>query len=206
MGSYGSRMSLAGAVCILLAAGDAQGQILSGDALVNSLRQGGHVLVMRHASSPAELPNKQTANTGNTTLERQLDSAGRANATAMGEAFRRRRIPVGAVLSSPTYRALETVRYAQFGKAQTQPEINESGGGTQGPTEAQTAWLRKKAKEFPKSANTIIVTHSPNIVDAFPREAAGIAQGEALVFGPDGKGGAVVVARIKIEEWPGMRP
>ena len=32
-----------------------------------------------------------------------------------------------------------------------------------------------------------------------------LADGEALVLGPDGKGGATLVARIKIEEWPGMR-
>jgi len=31
----------------------------------------------------------------------------------MGDTFRRLRIPVGQVLSSPTYRALETARLAQ---------------------------------------------------------------------------------------------
>jgi len=35
----------------------------------------------------------------------------------------------------------------------------------------------------------------------FPAAAMGLADGEALIFGPDGKGGAVVVARLKIEEW-----
>jgi hypothetical protein len=32
-----------------------------------------------------------------------------------------------------------------------------------------------------------------------------VADGEALVYGPDGKGGATLVARVKIEEWPRLR-
>ena len=34
---------------------------------------------------------------------------------------------------------------------------------------------------------------------------ARVEDGEALVFGPDGKGGATVVARIKIGEWSAMK-
>jgi hypothetical protein len=32
--------------------------------------------------------------------------------------------------------------------------------------------------------------------------AAGLADGEALVFRPDGHGKASFVARVKIEDWP----
>ena len=67
----------------------------------------------------------------------------------------------------------------------------------------QAAWLRNKAREQPHTAtNTIVVTHTPNIVGAFGDEAAQIAAGEALVFHPDGKGGTELVGRVKIEEWP----
>jgi phosphohistidine phosphatase SixA len=180
----------------------ASAQALSGQDLVTTLRQGGYVLVMRHASSPREAPDKQTANSDNPTLERQLDAAGRSTATAMGEAFRRLRIPVGTVLSSPTYRALETVRYAQFGNPLTHPEIGDGGRSMQGGTEAQAIWLRQRTSQFPQGTNTLIVTHQPNIAGAFPQVASGLADGEALIFGPDGKGGAALLARVKIEEWP----
>ena len=80
--------------------------------LVQRLRQGGYVLVMRHASSPREAPTKEIANADNPKLERQLDEAGRSGARAMGNAVRVLRIPIGAVLTSPTYRAMETVRLA----------------------------------------------------------------------------------------------
>ena len=75
----------------------------------------------------------------------------------------------------------------------------------QGGTEAQAAWLQKKVTQIPTGTNTIIVTHLPNIAGAFPQLASGLADGEALIFGSDGKGGTTLVTRIKIEEWPQIR-
>jgi len=45
----------------------------------------------------------------------------------------------------------------------------------------------------------------PNIARAFPSLASGVSVVEALVFDADGKGGAALVGRIKIEEWPRLR-
>jgi phosphohistidine phosphatase SixA len=191
---------------VLLMTTATSAQTLSGEALVKALQKGGYVIVMRHASSPREAPDKQTANADNTKLERQLDEEGRTTATAMGQAFRDLKIPVGEVLSSPTYRALETVKYAQFGHAQPRPELGNDPKGMSGGTEAQTAWLKQQVTRFPKGTNTILVTHMPNMRGAFPQDAAGLADGEAFVFGPDSKGGAVLLAKVKVEEWPQLRP
>jgi hypothetical protein len=73
-----------------------------------------------------------------------------------------------------------------------------------GGTEEQARWLRKRVTEFSSGANTLLVTHLPNLTRTFPQEAAGMADGEALIFGPDGKGGAKVMGRVKIDEWPKM--
>ena len=70
---------------------------------------------------------------------------------------------------------------------------------------SQAAWLQKKVTQFPSVTNTILVTHQPNMAGAFPELTAGLADGEALIFGSDAKGGAALVARVTIEEWPGMR-
>jgi phosphohistidine phosphatase SixA len=180
----------------LLLAGLADAQQLQGNALVKALRQGGYVIVMRHASSPREVPDKKTANPDNVKPERQLDQEGRASATSMGKALRDLKIPIGSVFSSPTYRALETVRYAQLGKPQAVPELGDNGRSMSGGTEAQATWLRKKVTEFPKGANTVIVTHMPNMSRAFPESTSGLGDGEALIFGPKG-----VVARVKIDDW-----
>jgi phosphohistidine phosphatase SixA len=183
----------------------AHAQTLSGEALVKTLRQGGYVVVMRHASSPREVPDKEHANTDNVNLERQLDEAGRASAVAMGKALRDLRIPVGVVLTSPTYRALETVRLAKLPDPKPVPELGDGGQSMQGITGSASEWLQKRVTEFPSGTNTFLVTHMPNLTAAFPAIAAGVADGEALVFGPDAKGGATLIARIKIEEWPRMK-
>src|ERR1700674_1805396 len=119
---------------MILLAGAAPAQTLSGEALVKALRQGGYVILMRHTSSPNEAPDQKTANAGNVKLERQLDQAGRTTATAMGTALRDLKIPVGEVLTSPTYRALETVRYAQLGNPHSYPELGDNGRSMQGGT------------------------------------------------------------------------
>jgi phosphohistidine phosphatase SixA len=198
------KLLLSFTTAIVLLAGAAPAQTLSGEALVEALRRGGYVIVMRHTSSPREAPDKRTANADNVEVERQLDEVGRTTATAMGKALRDLKIPVGEVLTSPTYRALETVKYAQLGNPRTYTELGDNGQSMQGGTEAQAAWLRKRVTQFPSGSNTILVTHFPNIKDAFP-QASGVDDGEALVFGPDGKGGAALLARIKIEQWPGLR-
>jgi phosphohistidine phosphatase SixA len=185
----------------LMIAHPASAQSLAGEALVKALRHGGYVIVMRHASSPREVPSKQTANPDNVKLERQLDEAGRAGSVAMGRALRDLKIPVGEVLTSPTYRALETVRLAQLANPRTQAELGDGGQSMQGITDDQAAWLRDRVTHLPSGTNTIIVTHMPNISRAFPAWGA-VDDGEAVIVGT----GDRVVGRIKIDEWPRLKP
>jgi phosphohistidine phosphatase SixA len=176
---------------------------LNGSAVATALRQGGYILVMRHTNSPDARPDKATADPENTNLERQLDQTGRETARVMGEAIRKLGIPIGEVLSSPTYRALETVRLAAFGRAQTFAELGDGGQSMQRIQEAPAEWLRKRVGELPRpGTDTLMVTHMPNIVAAFGDSAKGASDGETFVFRPDGKSGAELVARVKVEDWP----
>ena len=74
----GARMRIAiGVAAIAILAGilvteTAQADSLSDAALVTALRQGGYVLLMRHASSPPAPPTAGSAEQDNTKLERQL--------------------------------------------------------------------------------------------------------------------------------------
>jgi phosphohistidine phosphatase SixA len=181
----------------------AQAQTLAGSALVEALRAGGHVIVMRHASSPREVPPKP--NPDNVPPERQLDEKGRTTATAMGDALRRLNIPIGEVLTGPAYRTRETARLIRLPNPRSVPELGEGPQSMQGVQPAQTAWLQKKVKERPSGTNTVLITHVPNVSAAFPRELPALVEGEALVLAPDGKGNAPVVGRIRIEEWAGLR-
>ena len=53
--------ALSSIVGVTLLNGQAQAQTLAGEALVKALGQGGYVIVMRHASSPRQVPDKQSA-------------------------------------------------------------------------------------------------------------------------------------------------
>jgi phosphohistidine phosphatase SixA len=181
----------------------ADAQTLSRPALLKALQAGGNVIVMRHASSPGDIPAKP--NPDNVPPERQLDEKGRTTAAAMGDALRRLKIPIGEVLTSPTYRAGETARVARLPNPRAIAQLGEGPQSMQGAVNrAQTEWLQKKVKELPRGTNTLLITHVPNVTAAFPGEVPAVDQGEALVFGSDGAGGSRVVGRIKIEEWAGL--
>lgn len=189
---------------VMATAGGAMAQMLDGATLVAALRKGGHVIVMRHASSPGQPPVGAALHRDNVGGERQLDEAGRAAATAMGEALRRLQIPIGEVLTSPAFRARETARYAGLANARAYDELGDGGQSMKQADDARGAWLRRKAGESPRAGNTLIVTHQPNVARAFP-DAANVAEGEALVFAPDGKGSWRLVARVPIDRWTRLR-
>ena len=172
--------------------------------LLAALRHGGNVIVMRHASSPREVPDEKAANPDNVKRERQLDEAGRTTSVAMGKAIRDLKISIGEVLTSPTYRAMETVRLAQLPNAKAVDELGDGGQSMQAVADAQAAWLRERVTHLPTGTNTIIVTHMPNIARAFP-DWGMVADGEGVILGVDAKGGTRPVGRIKIEEWPRLR-
>ncbi len=200
---FHSRYRPALALSMLLALGAATGTAsLSGKDLVTALQRGGCVILMRHASSPAGAPAQPDS--GNPGHERQLDEAGRASARAMGGALRQLRVPIGQVLSSPTYRALETARLADLRPVETYDQLGDAGQSVLADSSgARGAWLRSQVARAPKvGTDTVIITHAPNITEAFPTEGASLSEGEALIFRPDGRGAASLVAQMKIQDWP----
>ena len=195
---------VAGFSAALLGVTSAGAAPLSDQALVRALQGGGYVIVMRHASSPIALPDGKTAETDNTARERQLDAAGKDSARAMGAALKALKIPVGKVWSSPTYRARETGRLANLPAPETAAPLGDAGANMQAKVEeARAGYLRGKSEEVPRAGtDTIVVTHGPNMVAAFGKEASGLTDGEAMVFHPDGQGHTELVGRVKIGDWP----
>ncbi len=187
----------------ILAALPAQAATISGPTLTKALRQGGYVLVMRHAG--AEEPTAENVEADNPQRERQLDAKGKAQSQAVGAAIKAAHIPIGVVLSSPTYRARETLRYAELKTPQALEQLGDGGapGLSKASPEAAT-FLKAQAARMPKrGTNTLIVSHQPNIIGAFP-EADGIGPDEILVLKPDGKGSDAIIARVTPGDWKDM--
>jgi len=87
---------------------------------VATLRAGGFVLYMRHAIT--DRSQVDTGRRGDRAGQRNLSAAGEVQARALGEAFRRHRIPVAEVLTSEVFRALETAQLA-FGQVRVEFDL-----------------------------------------------------------------------------------
>lgn len=154
---------------------------LVGAELVTALRGGGHVLYLRHTSTPEDATD-QPDSLGDCTRQRLLDDAGREDARALGEALRALEVPVGQVLASPMCRTVETAELA-FGRATTQDALL---GPTPDTRARTTEALRRLLRAEPDDGeNTVLVGHLTNLrllSTASPDE------GGTVVLRPDGEG------------------
>src|SRR5215471_4775189 len=172
-------------------------------AWITAVQQGGHVIVLRHGATYPDQADTNPLDPKDTAHQRQLNDSGRALAKSMGEAMHRLKIPVGKVQTSLFQRAVDTGALLGFGEVSTTVDIAE-GGLVVSPNEnnRRAAALRTLAGTSPPAGtNVILVTHKPNILDAFGKDWFDVREGEASIFKPDGKGGYTLVARVQADDW-----
>ena len=90
--------------------------------LIASLKKGGHVIFIRHATTDVSKTDQNREDLSDWNKQRNLSDTGRREAVAIGLAFRAMAIPVGDILASPYCRCIETGKLA-FGKAQISKEL-----------------------------------------------------------------------------------
>jgi len=180
----------------------ARSQPVPGD-LVASLRAGGYVIVFRHGATFTDQADTDPLHPENVAQQRQLNDKGRADAQAIGETLRKLQIPVGQVVTSVFNRAVVTGKLIGSGSVTATLDVTE-GGLVVSPNEnnRRAQALRKLAATVPPAGtNVVIVTHKPNILDAFGKDWFEVREGEASVFRPDGSG-YKLIARLQAEQWP----
>jgi phosphohistidine phosphatase SixA len=172
-------------------------------SLVEDLRAGGHVLVIRHTTTESTTDRVEVV--GDCGRQRNLNAQGRREAQELGAALRALRIPVGVVRMSPLCRTRDTAELA-FGP-RSQEDVNLVSPGVLGTVDdddERAERLREIASAPPPPAtNTVLVTHTGNIGNAF---GLSVLEGEALVFrpgpgGPDGGDPPEPVGQIALEDW-----
>jgi virginiamycin B lyase len=147
-------------------------------SLIDRLREGGHVIVFRHAATDFSMTDG-TRDLRDCARQRNLDDDGREQARAIGAAFRRLGVPVGDVLASPYCRTRETARLA-FGRLRSS-EALLSARSVRDPDarDAQPARLKRLLAARPRArTNTVLVSHAFAIDDATDLN---LAEGEAVV-------------------------
>jgi broad specificity phosphatase PhoE len=192
------------ALVLALVAGSAWGQSSpTVGAILTLLRAGGYVIVVRHGATHADQADTDPLNLDDVAKQRQLNDKGRADAKAVGNAFKAAGVPIGKSISSRFYRAVETARL--IGGKEPEPTLDVSEGGlVVSPNENnRRAQAFRAIVAAPPAAgtNTLVVTHKPNILDAFGKDWFEIREGEASIFRPDGKGSYTLIARVPIDQW-----
>ena len=190
-------------LCVVLALGilAASLPVHAQPAWLADLKAGGYVIVIRHGATHQDQADTDPLNLANVAKQRQLNDAGRAKAREIAAAFKKLGIPVGQVITSQYFRAIETGK--TFGEPKPTPDVTE-GGQVVTPIEnnRRTAAMRKLAATAPAAGtNTVVVSHKPNIMDAFGKDWFDIREGEASIFKPDGAGGYRLVVRVQADEW-----
>lgn len=196
---------VATAVLILLAAsaGLAQQALkprLEGQALVDALRQGGYVILLRHTSTEHVAPDPGFFDISDCSTQRDLSAAGRRQAEEMGKAFKKLGVPVGEVLSSPYCRCLATGKLA-FGKVQ-ESQLLSVFDGLSVPEKSERGGVIRKMLDTPPQAgtNTVLITHTGTLLYSFGLQTR--PEGIAHVFKADGVGVTDYMGMILADQWP----
>lgn len=177
---------------------------LSGEALVQVLRQGGFTIYFRHeATNWSQSDDIQQSGdwlSCDGARIRQLSAAGRQSAVATGQAIHALGIPVGRVLTSPYCRTVETASLMNLGKVEPSNDVinlrvAEYFGGRPAVVITARALLAQSPQ---KSTNTVIVAHGNVAQAATPVYPA---EGEGIVFEADGQGGFRFIGRLKPADW-----
>jgi len=173
------------------------------EELVTDMKKGGYVIVFRHGATNADQADTDPFHLDNIGAQRVLSDKGRDVAKRVGDSFRSLGIPLGKVYSSEFNRATETAQLVSGKSPTTTPDLTE-GGLVVSPAEnaRRAKALKALATVVPEAgSNTLIVTHKPNILDAFGEDWFNSKEGEASVFRPDGSNNLVLVARVQAADW-----
>lgn len=147
------------------------------------LKQGGHIVLMRHAQTVPGVGDPPGFVLGDCRTQRNLSDKGRLDAARVGEEFRRRGTPVAEVLSSRWCRCVDTAKIA-FGKVRTATMLDSMFNDPERRDEDKLRELYAYLARRPASAgNLVLVTHAQNI-SALTGES--VSSGDMLVVRLDG--------------------
>ena len=177
--------------------------------IVPMLKQGGYVLVLRHGATDESQKDVYPFVFDDMTKQRQLSEQGRKTAREIGAAMKTLGISIGQIYSSQLNRAIETGSLISGAKVTLVIALTDSGAGSAsamanpngGNAKVGNAIRALVDKTPAAGTNTLLVTHKPNIVDAFGKELANVQEAETLIYRPNPSGTPMLVGRVQASEW-----
>jgi len=158
-----------------------------------ALAKGGHVALVRHGNAPPGYGGDPPGfKIDDCATQRNMDERGRAQARAVGEAFRQHGVIVDKILSSPWCRCLETARLMALG-----PVENTWAVATSDRSPERLVVLKQMVAGWRGPGTLVLVTHALTVqalVGIMPDQA------ETVVVKPKpgNEPGIDVVGRIAV--------
>jgi len=149
-----------------------------------ALVSGGHVALIRHGNAPPGYGDPPGFKIDDCATQRNLDEGGRAQARAIGEAFRQHGVRAEKILSSPWCRCLETARLMVLGPVDGTWAVAASDKSPE-----RLAALRQMLANWRGPGTLVVVTHALTV-----QALVGIMPGQA----------ETVVIRPKLGKEPGV--
>jgi phosphohistidine phosphatase SixA len=155
-----------------------------------ALVRGGHVALVRHGNAPPGYGDPPGFKIDDCATQRNLDELGRAQAWAVGEAFRQHGVQVDKILSSPLCRCLETAHLMALGPVESVLAVASSDRSPEG-----LPALKQMVANWRGPGTLVLVTHAFTV-----RSLVGIMpeQAETVVVKPRSgdQGGLDLVGRV----------
>ena len=190
-------MSLATWIVAGLMAGSANAD----EAAWRALESGHAIVLLRHAVTESGIGDPPEFTIGKCDTQRNLSEQGRRDASRIGEAFKRRKIPLSDVLSSRWCRCIDTATLA-FGRATPVPMLdsmfNEEDKARVRKVKLVQDVIMERRRAGQATGNLMLVTHQQNILAI---TGVSPASGEMIVTEADSKGHLHVVGRIGPNEY-----
>ena len=189
--SVAARLRWAAAIAVLLVSSGVTAP--AEDSVWQTLREPGAVVVLRHSYAPGGF-DPPDARLDDCSTQRNLDESGRAQARRIGEAFRQHAIAVGAVLSSPRCRCLDTARLA-FGKVEAW-EVLQGALNDAERRRLQLDDVRRRIAAHRSGPPLVLVTHGSVVTDLTGHS---IRMGEFVVLRRWADGGHAAAGQLYID-------
>ena len=182
-------------------------------ALVSALRDGGHVIYIRHAKTTKDWGDQVSPelDLADCSTQRRLSDEGKADAKTIGEGIKAAGIPVGDVISSDYCRAYNTADLA-FGRYTKNSNLNFLPCVECTPEQYQEYAMRLQPLMSAKpeaGKNTVLVGHDDPFqgvtMPVVPKNGIYPApMGVAYVAKPEGDGNFELIAKIEPDQWPAL--
>lgn len=153
------------------------------------LREGEHVVLLRHAMAPGAA-DPANFDIEKCSTQRNLSERGRQQARKIGALFAARAASTGQVFTSPYCRTRETASLA-FGSAEVLDALNPPSSDEEVRKEQLKA-IEDTVRDYSGSGNLVLVTHLETI-QALTGQSA--REGEAVIVAP-GENGLRILGRI----------